>query len=180
MEAEQELNPNIARRQYEETSRRESEQKLAEIMLDSSVTLQDLERNLRGEFFFAGYDEQGNEVKGWQKSGLRLANEEGVRAIMTFVGLNLTPITYLTNLDDQDIENMMVPIHQDLAGMLVDKQDEFEIDSAYLKPLLTTLTNIIWQAQKRSLFAKTLESFTESHKSMEVREYKKPRKLLPF
>lgn len=157
---------------------------IAQLQLDLTEVLDQIEHDLRGEFFFVGYDKEGNEVKGWRFAGTKMMNDEGVRMVMSVYHTYLTANTFLTVLDDQDIQRIMEQLHLALAALLCDKQEEFEIEDAYLDILMCKLTDPIWIALKRALNSITLNAMTETHRSHEIREVQRQKqglgKLVPW
>jgi len=136
---------------------------VVQIQLDMSDAINLVEHDLKGEWF--DYKDQE-----WKHSGMRMLNDEGVRAIISIMHNYLTPNTFLSNLDDSDIEKIMQPFHVKLAALLTDKQEEWEIEDAYMRMIVQKVTDILLFAMKRSLFHKTLDAVTQSTKFYEQRE----------
>ena len=155
------------------------EPSVAQLQLDMSDVINFIEHDLKGEYFYIGMDDNGQQMREWRKSGVRMMNDKGVQTIISILHTYLNPNTFLTNLDDEDIERMMSRIHKHLAGLFIDKQEDWEIPNALLDTLMDKVTNIVWLAMKRAEFSKTLDSFTKSYKYTEVRD-SKPKKRFWF
>lgn len=136
---------------------------VVQMQLDMSEQINLLEHDFRGEWF----DFKAQE---WKPSGMRMMNDEGVRALIGIMHNYLTPNTWLSNLNDSDIEKIMKPFHLKLAALLVDKQEEWEIEDAYMRITVQKMTDTTLLAMKRSLFHKTLDALSQSSKFYEQRE----------
>lgn len=134
-----------------------------QLQLDMSDPINLIEHDLKGEW----YDYKDQE---WKRSGMRMMNDEGVRAIVSILHNYLTPNTFLSNFDDSDIRRIMEPFHRKLAAMIIDKQEEWEIEDAYMRMIVQKITDTLLFAMKRGLFHKTLDALTQSSRFYESKE----------
>lgn len=154
---------------------------LAEVLLDMNKQIDILEHDLKGEFMIVYKDEEtGDIVEEWRQGETRLLNDDGVRFVISMMHSYLTPNTFLSVLDDEDIERIMSRIHINLAILLVRKQRIWAINPEYMNTMEDKITNILWIALKRSLNSKTLDTFGKTQKSSEIRETKPKGWGIPF
>jgi len=144
---------------------------IAKLQLDMTSTINFLEHDLKGERLHIGEDKAtGEMVREWRPTGMRMMDDNGVQTVVSVLHTFLNPNTFLTVVDEEDIERIMSRFHRTLAGLLVDKQEEFAIENAYLYILMDKITNIVWLALKRGTGSMTLNAFTKSHKAVETHE----------
>ncbi len=166
----------VTQRQYE-TYGGITDPTIAQLQLDMSTTIEFIEHDLKGEHLTVEIDQEGNKVPVWKSSGMRMVNDKGVRAIISLLHSYLNVNTFLSVVGEEQIEAIMSRFHLNLAGLLIDNQEEFEISNEYLYILEGKLTDIVWLALLRaSKGGKTLECFTKTHSVSEMREMKQERK----
>jgi hypothetical protein len=159
---------------YYETVSQGMDYGVADLLLNMTQAINLLEHYLKGERFFVEKDEAGNMIQSWQPTGVKVMNDEGTTQMIMTLQLYLNQNTFLTVLDDEDIERIMTRLHMRLLGQILDRQTEYEIQTAYIRPVVGNITDVIWMALKRSFHSKTLDAFTKTYKAVETHE--SPRK----
>jgi len=151
---------------------------VASLQLDMTNLINLLEHYLKGErYVLQKNDVTGEEKWQWVPTQLHLLNEEGVQFILIELQMYLNPNTFLTVLTDDDIQKIMERFHHRLVGLLLDRQIQFEMETAYIRPVVNTVTNVVWMALKRSSGdGRTLNAFTKTYKAIETHEVNKKRK----
>jgi len=151
---------------------------IAKMQMDFTDTIARIKHNLKGEILYTSEDDRGRRVTEWRPTGMRMMNDEGVRFVISDLQMYLIPNTFLSIVTDYEINEIMRRYHQHLAGVLVDKQEEFEIENAYLYNITDKVTNTIWLALKRGTNSKTLDALTKSYKAVETHELAPRKKKL--
>jgi len=146
---------------------------MVQIFLDMTDIVNLTEHHLKGEVY-----DMASGV--WVPSGMRMMNDEGVKAMISQLQLYGGPNTFLSNVDDEDIFKIMMPYHRKLAAMIIDKQEEWEVEDAYIRMIVQNITDTILLAMKRGLFHKTLDALTQATRITEAREVEKKHGRIPF
>jgi hypothetical protein len=168
---------------YTNTSQTEApDAGLAQLQLDVSKVLMQLEHDLKGEYLDAKMLPDGSIQEEWKKGKETIMNEEGVRYVIAVLRTYLTPNTFLSVVDDEDIEHIMggeSGLHFHLACLIVDNNARWDLKPEYWNTIEDKITDTVWLALKRaSKGGKTLDSFTRAHTSTEIRTERAPRKKM--
>jgi len=110
---------------------------------DPKHIIEELKHVLRGEEF----DE---EKQAWVKVRKPLLNEKGIRSIMTDIKGVVNQNTILSNLNEQEISNIIVNLGDTLRIKLSANRKEFDINKFELNTILFTILNMSYPALKRA------------------------------
>jgi hypothetical protein len=127
--------------------------------LDSSVTLMELEQNLRGNF-------QNPSTKQWEQRGKPLANEEGIKLIITIVSPYISKEVALSFLSNEQINNMMRSFDRKFWIELNVHENEWGV---IIPPLVhNTVTDFVWCCLLRALEGATAKGLTDTIRTHQV------------
>ena len=143
------------------------------IQMNMDQAIDRVEHLLRGEKW--NYTSQD-----WERGKFRAISDEGIDSLMTYPRAHLTPNTYLANFDEDKIFKIMRPMHMEITDLIIEKQEEWEIEDAYRKFIVTILTNPIYFAMTRGLYHLTLDSLSQGVRITEAREVEKRHSKIPF
>ncbi len=143
------------------------------IQMNMDQTIDRVEHLMRGEKWNYQKEE-------WVKGQFKAVSDEGIDALMTYPRAHLTPNTFLANFDDDKIFKIMRPMHMEITDMIIEKQEEWEIEDAYRRFIVTTITNPIYFAMTRGLYHLTLDSLSQGVRITEAREVERKKSRIPF
>jgi hypothetical protein len=103
----------------------------------------ELEHDFRGEIFM----EDENK---WEVKGESLMNEKGIRSIIGVLRASVHKILFLSNLTEDDVYLITRDTHIELACLLAQNIDNFEIKKAYLSSILNKVVFITYEGLRRA------------------------------
>lgn len=124
-----------------------------EALTDLTPTLILIEHTLKGEYF--------NETKKqWEIIGKTLANDTGIKRIMTELISILNKNVVLSAFEDEEINGIMLQTMDAFAILLRLKRDDFGIDKSDLDSVANIVETNLWAGLKRAGSAQTLRAVT--------------------
>lgn len=127
---------------------------ILELELNYGKTLDALERKLRGEV--SEVDKETNSRK-WVKRHNPWMNNSGISRIICIIRGHVDVNTFLTFLDNSEINQITWEISDEVTTILANKTNDFEIDPTYLGIIQSIIINNIFFALKRAQGALTLK-----------------------
>lgn len=106
--------PVVAGMRYQE------EQTIQNLRLEAYDILSDLEHHLKGEF----RNERDNT---WGKLGGPLLNDEGIKSIMTIVGIYVSRNTFMSNINDETICEIVYSLGNKIKEELLQEQNNWDL-----------------------------------------------------
>jgi hypothetical protein len=130
--------------------------------LDPSDTLESIRRNLMGERW-------DQETQKWMKplKSKPIMNKEGINVIMSEIAGRLDRNIFLSNLSDENIENICSPLHKNLTDLFILKYQEWDLDKHYVRVLVYRIMDIVHAALRRSKDKTTLNYLKGSKQIVE-------------
>lgn len=127
---------------------------ILELELNYGKTLDVLERKLRGEV--EEMDKETNSRK-WIRRHEPWMNNSGISKIIGIIRGHIDVNTFLTFLDNSEINQITWEISDEVTTILANKTNDFEIDPTYLGIIQSIIINNIFFALKRAQGALTLK-----------------------
>ena len=129
--------------------------------LEVEALLVELEHDLKGEQWMV-QDINGEKVEGYFKIGIAKVNDYGAKAIVgeirKFVGKN----TFLSNMDENEINTRVRVISHMLINLLQDKHNDFEIKAADFESVIFGISELLFISLKRAQGAGERESLNKT------------------
>jgi len=132
-------------------------QELTRWQLNADDILEFIEHELRGQDF--DYTQRT-----WLASGEAVLNERGIRTIIGVVRHHVNKVMFLSNLEDQQIYDMMYNLSNNLAQLLFNNGDEFGLDWArgHQSSLIDNVCDLVF-AGLRKAYGEGERKFLGSH-----------------
>lgn len=152
---------------------------LTKFMLTPDEPLGIIEHELKGEIWL---DDQQK----WHKIGDPFLNDAGIRAIMSKLKFYSNKITFLTDLDNEYIYEMMLCLANDLTQLLFNNGEDYGIDwsKSHQNDIVNDITSIIFASTRKSYlqtFLKFLQTSTRTlHRVDESTGQKEKKGLFGF
>ncbi len=128
--------------------------------LDPVDIITELRHNLMNETYNA-------DKKKWMSKGTPKINEQGVNDIIDSVQSVVNKNTFLSDLDEDKIYDIMRILHVDIAALLFTNFYKYKIHKNHLTQILWTPLLLLFPALKRAESGKTLKSLTQMHQIVE-------------
>lgn len=113
--------------------------------LSSQDILKEIEHDLRGEIF-------NEETEKWElvAEGKPLMNDEGIRSIVSLARTIVNKVAFLSNLSEDMVLQISRDFADDLADLLFNNIEQFEIKRTHLNIIVTKISYIIYVALQRA------------------------------
>lgn len=105
--------------------------------------LADLEHDLKGEVW-------DSDTSKYKQVGEPRVNEIGLRDLMSFVRTHVNKVSFLTNLNEDDVNQICQEARVDLAELLLFNWQEYKIEKTNLNTLVEMIDHFIFLALMRS------------------------------
>ena len=115
--------------------------------VSSADALAEFEHNLRGEVPII----EGGDIVKWEQRGERLANDQGIRFLISFIQINTGKTTHLTYLSHDQIRQKMEVLHGKLINVIFARREEFDIKKEHRDVIILSTMNFIHNAYQRAL-----------------------------
>ena len=157
LEAESEL-------QHEEgwsTTQQTQPPELTRWQLSADDVLEFIEHELRGEIL----DNSGQNPK-WTAAGQPILNERGVRTVVGILRHHVNKILFLSNLDDQQIYDIMYNLSNNLTQILFNNGDDFDINWArgHQNTIVDNVCDLVFVSLRQALDQGGRKFFSSSTK----------------
>ena len=120
-----------------------------------------IEHNLKGEVFNPA-------TNAWEQRGLRLMNDNGIRAVITHLIAGNSKIIYMSNLSEEEVNKMAYGVMSNLGTILGINLRQFEIDQSNFFTVLTLVGNTVFAGLKRAMNGEERRGLTSTRMVREV------------
>lgn len=122
----------------------------------------ELENDLRGMTY------NHKEEKFVKTGAIPSLNERGIREIISIVRSKINKITFLSNLDQEDIRQITLDVNLSLISLLFSKFDDFELKKENLEIILDQVIHLVYMGLMRAFNEGERKFLGKSEKRMEV------------
>lgn len=135
--------------------------------IDSSDIVEEIERSLRGEVLMS--DGHGGFVYKVPDGCKPLINEKGINSILTILRSRLTKIFILSDLDQDQIEQITISIGRNIIDNLYYNWDLYDIqDDAGASTILSLVTDSVYATLRKGYMGNYLKFLRTTHQISEV------------
>jgi len=138
--------------------------------LETKEIIDRIEHRLKGEYLATettSIDGQLVEIEKYKtRPESRVLNEFGVRAVVSAIEILLNKITFLSNIDDKEVENICLHIHISIAREIYDNWEEFGVRKNP-GPSIVQIMNLIFLGLKRAQGAGERDALKQIHHIIE-------------
>lgn len=136
-------------------------QELTQWQLSPLDIFDSIEHNLKGEVFNPNKNE-------WEQRGIRLMNDNGIRAVISHLYAGNSKIIYMSNLTEEEINKMAYNVMGNLSTLLGINLRNFEIEQSNFFTILTLVGNTVFAGLKRALNGEERRALTSTRMVREI------------
>lgn len=134
--------------------------------LDAQEVLTTIRMHLEG--WTTVIDPETGEQRWVKREEFRMLNEKGVNAVLKVVAGVMHKIVFLSKLSKGKIEEFAQEVHRQVAKMLFERYEEFEIEDPRYIPVITLIVGMnVYAAMMRAEGGMTSEKITEVQRTIE-------------
>ena len=116
---------------------------LTKWQLDYTDIITQIQHNLRGEIYDSEKDR-------WVETGIRYMNEQGIGAISLILTQYINKNTFLSNLDNDIILEIVRNVNYDIKNTILVNQEKFEIKGEDRSIITNAIVTAIYESLRRA------------------------------